>query len=233
MGIRRQLFIGVILFVALGGTSAFASQTCAPATLATYIAPNFTCTEDAGVFIIKDFTFASSGGPGVLLTASDITVSPLPGNNIGFAFSGAFTAPLGGSATYTFDYFIDPPPIIHGEQIVLDPTGNVKLDTNLCVQPFSPTCPFGSELPSLHASTATQLTDSVLFEGNTSTLGVQNILTLDGTAGPATSGGFSNGTTVDSSLVAIPEPGSMFLAAWGLLGLLAFRARAKLRKIRF
>ena len=60
-------------------------------------------------------------------------------------------------------------------------------------------------------------------------LGVQNTFTLDGTNGQATSGGFDNITGVDSIA---PEPAAILLTATGLLGMLAFRARAKLRKIR-
>ncbi len=222
MDTRRTVIIALVLLCALGGTAAFAAP-CGGATLTTYLTPNFTCTQDNGVFSFKNFFF---NGPQIGLNASQINVSPIdvPGE-VGFLFNGNFTVPAGVNATYVFSYFIDPPPVIHSEQIDLDPIMFVSLQTDLCTMAFTPNCS-GSPLGTLNASTTTSLTASTTL-GNLSALGVRNTLTLTGATNGATSQGFDNITSI------APEPSSVLLAASGLLGLLTFRTRAKLRKILF
>jgi len=177
------------------------------------------------VVTIKQFAFTAPVGG---LNASQITVVPIDvPNQIGFSFLGMFTANQGQKLTYLLSFFIDPPPIIHGEQIDLDPTGAVSLTTVLCFNSVVPCAP-GNKVGTLMATNGNNLMDSVVL-ANLNVLGVQNTFTLDGTNAPATSGGFDNITSVDSIA---PEPAAILLTATGLLGLLAFRARAKLRKIR-
>src|SRR5260370_19552208 len=132
----RNVVIGLILLCALGGTAAFAAPTCSAGTLATYTQGGFTCTEDNGVLTFKNFVYTPPMGG---LNASQITVNPLdaPGQ-VGFFLSSGnlnFTA-----GVYVFSYFIDPPPIIHGEQIDLDPMASVMLQVDLCTTQFSPNC---------------------------------------------------------------------------------------------
>jgi hypothetical protein len=186
----------------------------------------FACTQDNGVFTFDQFSFMGAAGG---LSSDNITISPMDAaDNIGFMFSGNFSVNQGQSATYVISYFIDPTPIIHGEQMTLDPMGAVSLDIDLCLTAFP--CAPGNSLGTLHADNTNppnSLTVSKTFPNDLSTLGVQNTLKLDGTAGAANSGGFSNSTLLT------PEPSTILLAASGLLGLLAFRARTKLRKIRF
>jgi hypothetical protein len=159
------------------------------------------------------------------LTANQINVTPITTNSKpGFTISGNFTAIQGQSTSYVFSYFIDPPPIIHGEQIDLDPMASVVLQLDLCTTAFP--CAGGNSLGTLIADNSNppnSLTASTLL-ANTNALGVRNTLTLTGTG---TSQGFDNITFL------LPEPSGILLAASGLLGLLTFRWRAKPRKIRF
>jgi len=226
MDTRRMVSIGFILSCALGSTAAFAAP-CGGATLTTYLTPNFTCTEDNGVLTFKNFLF---NGPQIGLNASQINVSPIdvPGE-VGFLFSGNFTVPAGQNATYVFSYFIDPPPvIIHGDQIDLDPIMFVSLQADLCTMAFTPNCS-GTPLGTLNADSSNPPNSLRASTGlaPTNALGVRNTLTLTGSTNGASSQGFDNVSFVS------PEPSGILLAASGLLGLLAYRSRAKLRKIRF
>jgi hypothetical protein len=181
--------------------------------------PAFTCST--GLFTFKFFTFNESMGG---LDPNLILVSPIESPaGIGFLYSGNFAAAQGQTFTYVFSYFIDPPPpIIHGQQVDLDPTGMVTLQTALCASAFP--CPGGSDLGTIIATTASPNPPPRQL-APTNMLGVQNALTLNGNGGPATSQGFDNITLV------IPEPAAVLLTASGLLGLLALRSRAKIRQV--
>ncbi len=98
--------------------------------------------------------------------------------------NGNFTAGQGQTASYIISYFIDPPPIIHRERIALQ--------TDLCVTAFP--CAPANSLGTLTATTVNPTAQST-FPSDLSALGVRNTLTLTGTAGPATSGGFTNTTS--------------------------------------
>ncbi len=199
-----------------------APMQCPGATLQTYITGGFSCTEDGGVVTIKQFSFTQPVGG---LNASQINVVPVdvPGQ-IGFQFLGTFVANQGQKFTYSLSFFIDPPPIIHGERLDLDPTGAVTLNTVLCSNSIVP-CAAGNTITTLVVTTQSPIASAPLADLNV--LGVQDTFTLDGTNGQATSGGFDNITTIT------PEPAAILLTASGLLGLLAFRARTKRRGIRF
>jgi hypothetical protein len=218
MGTRRSVFTGLIVLLALEGTSAFAAGQCQGGPLTTFLQGGFTCTQDNGILTFKSFAY---NGP---LSSDQIFVSPLdvPGE-VGFLLMGNFTVQAGQNATYVLSYFIDPPPIIHGEQLDLDPMGSVMLVEDLCVTAFP--CAGGNSLGKLTATTGNTMASTGL--GNLNALGIQNTLTLTGGATGANSQGFDNVTFVN------PEPSTILLAASGLLGLLAFRSRAKLRRIRF
>jgi hypothetical protein len=218
MSTRRTVLIALVLSCGLGSTVALAApMQCPGATLATYLAPAFACSQDGGVLTFKSFVY---NGP---LDPAQINVSPLdvPGS-VGFFIVGNFAVPAGQNATYVFSYFIDPPPIIHGEQVDLDPMGSVMLVEDLCVTAFP--CAGGNSLGKLTTTTGNTMASTGL--GNLNALGIQNTLTLTGGATGANSQGFDNVTFI------VPEPSGILLAASGLLGLLAFRSRAKLRRIR-
>ncbi len=219
MGVRRKVFICLALLGVFGSTVALAGpMQCPTATLQTYITGGFQCTEDGGVVTIKQFVFMQPMGG---IDATQINVFPvdLPGQ-IGFKFLGTFVANPGQKLTYSLSFFIDPPPIIHGEQIDLDPTGAVTLNTVLCSNSIVP-CALGNTITTLTATTQSPIASAPL--ANLNVLDVQNTFTLDGTNGAATSGGFDNMTTLT------PEPAAILLTATGLLGLLAFRARTRIR----
>jgi hypothetical protein len=220
MGTRRIVLTGLLLLCAIGGTAAFAAPVCGGGSLSAYLAPNFTCTQDNGILTFKSFAFTPAPNG---LTSDQITVSPadVPGA-VGFFFNGNFTVSAGQNATYVLSYFIDPPPIIHEEQLDLDPMGSVMLTEDLCVTAFP--CADGNSLGKLTATTANPM--SAIALGNLNALGIQDTLVLTGGAIGANSQGFDNLTFI------APEPSSILLAASGLLVLLAFRSRAKLRKIR-
>ena len=206
-------------------TPAFAAPVeCPSAPLTPYLSGSFVCTEDQGTFTFFSFSYSAPMGG---LNSGQINVTPIdqPGK-IGFLLTSqqpnGFTD-MGAMATYQFSYFIDPPPpIIRGEQIDLDPIGNVTLTSVLCSMNTVP-CPMANTINTLTATTGTPTATTAL--ANLSILGVQNTLTVNGTSAPAASGGFDNITLVT------PEPAAAFLLGGGLLGLLAFRSRAKVRQV--
>src|SRR5260370_1120887 len=182
---RRYALILLVFLCTLGATSAFAGS-CQPGPLADpYLTPNFTCS--LGLFNVKSFFFSESAGG---LDPHMIFVTPIvTTNQIEFLFQGNFTASQSQMFTYILSYFLDPPPIIHGEQIDLDPMGLVTLQTSLCTVAFP--CPGGQGLGTLTATTL-QPNAQALFGQNRSALGVQNTLTLDSSGAPSTSARFCN-----------------------------------------
>ncbi len=225
MGYRRLVDAGVFIFSAfctLGGSSAAAAPVCQPGTLSSYLAPGFACTEGGGLFTFTTFAFQGAAGG---LNADQISLVPIDvPTEVGFMFSGNFTANPGQTFSYMFSYFIDPPPpIIRGDQVDLDPTGAVSLQVALCSTAF-PCLPANQE-GTLNVST--QKPTASISLPNLSTLGVQATLVLDGGSGVAQSNGFDNITLLT------PEPAGFALAGCGLLALLAVRSRAKVRQILF
>jgi hypothetical protein len=191
-----------------------------------YLTSGFACTQGGNTF--QSFVFSTSFSMGQMgLNPSQIQVKPATGpSSVGFLIMGSFTADIGKSATYVFSYFVDPPPIIHGEQVTLDPFGDVTLVTDLCITPFP--CAPGNSLGTLTATTANPMAMGT-FPQDQPALGVRNTLTLIGGNIGANSAGFDNVTLLTS----MPEPSTILLGGSGLLGLLAFRWRAKRRKSRF
>ncbi len=141
-------------------------------------------------------------------------------SQIGFQFLGNFLPLAGQPSTFVLSYFIDAPPIIHGEQNDLDPINFVTLNTDLCGFAAFP-CVGGINLGTITATTGQPLGKTTLMS-DVNALGVKNTLTVSGTA---TSGGFDNITFLS------PEPAAILLMATGLLGMLALRSRKKLRQV--
>ena len=220
MGYRREVVVLLVLSCALGGTAAFASTTCPTAPLGSnqYKDPAFTCTT--GAFTFKSFGFNETAG-GISPNAILVTPLELP-TGIGFLFTGTFNADTNQQFIYSISYFVDPPPpIIRGQQIDLDPTGMVTLQTALCASAFP--CPGGQSLGTLTATTASTMAQMSL--NPTNKLGVQNTLIVGGNGNAGTSQGF------DSITLLTPEPAAILLTASGLVGLLALRFRSKVRQI--
>ena len=216
MTYRRKALVFLLILCALAGASAVAApMPCQPGSLGTYLAPAFSCT--LGQFTVKSFFFSETQGG---LDPTLISVTPSSSaTQIGFEFLGNFTSAQGQTFTYVLSYFMDPPPpIIRGQQVDLDPMFSVILQVDLCAGAFP--CPGGSDLGTLTATPGN--TKAQMPLAPTNMLGVQNTLTLNGVA---TSGGFDNITFL------APEPAGILLTASGLLGLLAFRSRAKIRQI--
>src|SRR5258708_18003679 len=120
MDTRRIVLIWLVLLYGVGGTAAFAAPMCSGATLTTYLAPNFACTQDNGILTFKSFVF---NGPQIGLNSDQINVGLVNVLGVvGFTFSGNFVVLAGQNATYVISYFIDSvQPIIHGDHIELDP----------------------------------------------------------------------------------------------------------------
>lgn len=219
MGYRREALVFLLVLCALGGASAVAAPTCLPGPLdIPYLTPSFSCM--LGQFTAKTFFFSETSGG---VNPSLISVTPIIApTQIGFQFTANFTAAPSQLFTYVISYFIDPPPpIIRGQQIDLDPLGLVTLQTDLCAVAFP--CPVLQQLGTLNVNTGSPTAQMPLTLTNA--LGIQNTLTLDGSGGPASSGGFDNITLL------APEPAAILLAASGLLGMFACRSRSKLRQV--
>lgn len=220
MASSRMTTILVLLFAVACGSAYAALIPCPAAKLSQYIQPGFACTESInGVdFIFKQFTFQ---GPPQAPAQLQIDVLPIEGQDlIGLHFSGF----MGSEGTYQIDYLIDPPPpIIRGEQIAVDP---VMLTTILCPSVSPAPC----LVPFVLTATDTMPTASVNFPMLANMLSVKNTFTL---ISPSTSNGFDNRTLLIPPPYppAVPEPASLALTLFGLMGLLAFRSRAKLRQV--
>ena len=200
MGRYSKAVVSLTMFCGLAGASANAGV-CPTTSLLSYLTPGFTCT--LGIFTVKSFTFQTTGSA---LPSDSITLTPInQASQIGFTFSGTFSLNTPKTATYTISYFVDPPPdIIHGDQMDLDPSGAVSLQTDLCAVAFP--CPGGSTLGTLVATPA-KTTVGTLFNPNIHMVGVQHKLTVDASAAPATTNGFDNVLLLAVGAAAAPADG--------------------------
>ena len=240
--ITRARFYGLIAFAfMLGGSHLFgttippAATPCTNQTLDQYVSLGVGGCSLGGVFDANSFTFSTSGGP---LGAADITITPtvmIVGGtvvNINFNFSGDFSNNTSGPITYTIDYILDPrPPVINGASLALDPSG--VLTEDICAGGIfiSSVCqPPGTSFFDVLVATGAITTASTAFPSSVSTVEYHLVLTLQ----PGDSaGGFDSGsvTGLGAGGNDVPEPISGSLTTAGLVGLLAFRSRAKLRQI--
>jgi hypothetical protein len=183
LSLTRILLLAGIL-VMFGGTAGVAAP-CPTTPLADpYLGgQNFSC--EIGQFTIKNFRFESSSES---VPASRILVTPIDTpSGVGFQFTAVFDEGPERSSSYSISYEVDPPPdIIHGQQIDLDPTGDVKLVTSLCSVSFP--CSGGTDLGTLVATPGNPIA-STTFNPDRNFVAVQNSLFVNG---PATSNGFSS-----------------------------------------
>ena len=236
---RRVRIRGLIAFgVLLGASQLFgtvippAALPCPTSTLDNYISLGEVGCSLGGVFDANGFQFtASAGAP---LGSSDITVTPsvttLSGTVIfvDLHFTGDFTNTTANTIDYTFDYILDPrPPVINGASIGLDPGGT--LTENICAgNVFVGNACAGSSF-TLIATTIIP-TGVTAFGSGVSIVDYQIDLKLPP---GASAGGFDSGsfTGLGEGSSTVPEPSAGSLATAGLLGILAFRSRAKLRQV--
>lgn len=164
---------------------------------------------------------------------------------VDFNFSGDFTNSGANDITYTFDYTLDPAqPVINGASLSLDPGG--LLTENICAggiytsqisgftcAPAGPITPFPTSLFVNDIPPTPQPSASTSFSPPNSFHLVDYHLILDLPPG-ASAGSFDSGTvTALGPNTGVPEPASIIPAAAGLLGVLGFRSRWRLRRAFF
>ena len=224
-GLTRALF--ALLAGALFSAPAFAAA-CAPATLLQY-ETQVSCT--IGALTLKQFSFQAinllgGGLPADAITDAQIQVTPLVvSGSISFNFAGAFHAAAGEDLQYIITYFYDPPPpIIHGEQIDLIGADPVTLQTGLCEGAAFVGAVCGATLQSLSASTGSPISAILIYGADVNMLGVRNVAELD-----SRSALVSMFSSFDNTTFLSPEPAAVLLTGAGLLGLLGFRRRLRVR----
>lgn len=213
-----------VLFLMVAGSvqQANAAPVCQTASLADYMRLNSTggCTYNDLTF----FRFAFSPAPvatggASLATAADIQIAPLSSElGTGFSFASSFFAisnsEVPQSVTYNIAYSVDPPPIIVGEDLFLDPPyGDVRVTERLCLNDvLANSCAFG--VPLEQGVTPISPVSSVQFPYAVPFVDVLTTITLNSTPGnPAGFDALQSGTLTNVA----PEPGSFLLGAAGIV----------------
>ena len=250
----HRIYFGLIVAAMLfSGTAATAQTTCAPGTLASYIASNG-CVNG-----IEFFTFnpLSSAGNGVVYSASNIEVDPISysdGASAGFTFcivqsmpgcsdvTLPFQVAAGDTATYDISYLFSfvTDPVGTNANLGMDPPfGDVSINQYYCADAgltqSSPTATpicnadghsFAPQTLSVNNSNPPTSWDTGLVPLSpviNNSASIVTMIDLDGANGAA---GFdsSSGSDYVGNFVPNPEPSAIVLAAAGLLGL-ALRRR--------
>lgn len=239
----RVRSFGLIAFGAFLGASQLFGTTippgatpCGANTFDAYVALGEIGCSLGGVFDASAFQFtASAGAP---LGAGDITVTPTVTTDlngtvvlIDFNISGNFSNNTSGPIEYTIDYILDPArPTLNGASIALDPSG--VLTDNICSGGVfnGVTCLPNTAFTSVLVATGALPNASTAFPLGVSIVDYHIVLDLQ----PGDSaGGFDSGTItgLGEEESTVPEPGAGPFASAGLIGLLAFGSRTKLRKV--
>ena len=235
------------LFVLATSANVF-SATCIPETLS-YYKTNYgelnACTSGNLNFFSFDFSKLSTYGA---VTANDIFITPDPSQNT-LLFNGVsastfnHTVLAGQAEQYLISYVIDPPPIVAGDDLTLDPpTGPIYVSRWSCTdQPFSqfptpssiagvaPTSYATNSFECLNAanpyfiqvSPLTQLSASVTFA--VPARYVFTRMAIDLLPGQVT--GLEG--IVSQSQTTVPEPGTFVPAALALAGMAFHRLRRR------
>lgn len=242
----RTHFGLIVAAMLLSGTAATA-QTCAPGTLAAYIASSG-CVNGIEFFTFNPLT---SAGNGVVYSASNIEVDPVSysdGASAGFTFCivqsmpgcGDVTLPFqvaaGDTATYdiSYDFSFVTDPAGNNASLGMDPPfGDVSINQYYCADggltqsspTATPICNAGGHsfapqtLTVNNNNPPTSWTDfAALNPPINEFASIVTMINLNGSNGMA---GFDNGSGSDyvGSFVPNPEPSAIFLAAGGLLAL--------------
>ena len=234
------------LFVLASAANAFAAP-CIPETLSYYKA-NYgelnACSSGVLNYFSFDFSKLSSFGA---VTADDIYITPDPANDT-LLFNGIQSSTFnhvvlpGQAEQYLLSYVIDPPPIVAGDDLTLDPpTGPIYVSRWSCTeQPFSqaptpgsiagvgPTnytnntflCIDGSTPYYLQVSPLTQLSASVTFDVPARYVFTRMAIDLL----PGNHAGLEG---IVSQSNTVPEPGTIVPAALALAGMAFYRMRRR------
>lgn len=232
--------------IALGSAGSGLAAPCVQQTLGYYKATYGELNAcSVGVLTYYSFDFAKLSAFGSV-TENDIIVTPdAPTNTLLFsgATAGTFnhTINAGQAEQYLLSYVIDPPPIVAGDDLSLDPpTGPIYVSRWSCTnQPFSQTpgagsiagqgvgtystaykCLDGSNPYFLQVSPQTQLSASVAF--TPAATFVFSRMAIDLLPGTVT--GLD---AVVSQTQTIPEPGTAIPAALALAGMAMYRLRRR------
>jgi len=255
-----RTLLSLVLFGVLATTlhaNGLSPTGCPTDSLADYIsnfqspsvgAPNGPCS--AGILNYSEFNFESffANSPSAMLGSSAFDLSPIsPGQgnvgSTGFAISPAnspnFTL-TSGSALYVLDWYfaIDAGPIASGASLGMDPTGDVSVTAEYCLDSFisafvqgqADSCyngPANDPDPTLQTLTVTPADLNAFITFSTPVYefaDVRTIISLNSDDGPAEFGGASSGTTIDPAPTT-PEPGTLLLVPGGLAFFAFFRKR--------
>jgi len=195
--------------------------------------------------VFGGFSLATAVGTGgaTVLDASQIEVTPTPapggvGGSFGFSpVSGDFTVGANQTVTYDIDYFLllDPPPILGGGFLFLDPTGDVSVTESICADSFltadDTLCEYNgpdgavySTPQSLFVDTSNPSASIVLDPAAYNFADVATEIVLTG----GVTGASSAGVVVADTVYATPEPVTSLLCLGGLTAIGIFRrTRAK------
>ncbi len=227
MSVYKSFFtkLAFCLFAAGSFSSLFASAlpTCGTASLASYIANTNGCS--IGYLDFADFSYTVTStdatGPG-----TGLTVTP---NGNGFSF-GPLNNTGGQDYQFEIDYyvFIDPTPVITGDTLGLDVSGQISVTETFCNDsnyngPGSGSCQFQASPPTISVGNDVNglpPTNSITF--NPPVTSSQWVL-LDFNVAPGAS---FNGLDAAAN-ISIPEPASF---GYAFLGLFSLAAGYKLKK---
>jgi hypothetical protein len=238
----RTLFLLAVALVA----PVFAAPIteCPAATAAVYQALTSGCSE--GLFTLKGFSWSNTGNKEA--APGDVTLQPSSSIGLDFLSPTAFTVSGNDHIRVLFRYSIDPPPIIRGFGISIEPSlalaaarapsllalpAIATIDADICAGGFfSPGggCPTGgghSLSVQLNSLGEGVLDSRITFDEAVSIVDVSVILDMrgNGATAPFRISGASTGVTELT-----PEPGAFTLALTGLTALLLAQRRRLTRR---